>query len=594
MGGRALAILGHSDALLAIGVLSIILLLIVPLPPLLLDLLLCLNIVFSVMVLLLTLYVENALEFSSFPSLLLFLTLYRLGLNISSTRMILTKGEGGDIIQTFGSFVTENNTLVGLILFALLIVINFIVITKGAGRVAEVAARFTLEALPGKQVAIDSEQQMGLLEPEEAQKKREKISKEAQFYGAMDGASKFVRGDAIAAIVITLVNIVGGFIVGFFVKHYSWQECWRTFTCLTVGDGLVSQIPALLVSIGSGVIVTRASSECLGQSLTKQMFNHPKVLLFSGILVLLLSLVPGMPLLVMIPIGGTLLLYAIFLLRNHNVLEQKVSSLIEIKLGVNLLSLANELHAALPSIRKNIQKKVGIHIGKITIIDSVEISPNSYSLYLRGTKIHQGRKGKLEEILSQLEQAFEIHAFELITRQDVATLIEEVRRRDAAVVQDLKITHGQVFTVVQKLLRERIPITDFVSILELVASHATSPFDVEITVEKVRSGLVHAITEKFFGEKRLAHVVTIDPKVEKMLDVSTTLRPRTMDQIAQTIEKLIQEHQDAVVLTASYSRRSLRQIMEKRLPHLPILSYSEVDTDVELRSIGSVAKEVLL
>lgn len=588
---RLLALMNHSDALLAGGVLSLILLLIIPLPPLLLDTLLCLNIVFSVMVLLLTLYVESAMEFSSFPSLLLFLTLYRLGLNIASTRMILTHGEGGDIIQTFGSFVTQNNTLVGLILFALLTVINFIVVTKGAGRVAEVAARFTLEALPGKQSAIDAELQSGLLDQTEARKERDKVGQEAEFYGAMDGASKFVRGDAIAGIIITLVNVMGGFVVGFFVKEFSWKECWTTFTCLTVGDGLVSQIPALLVSIGAGILVTRASSESLGKALTKQMFNHPKVLLFSGILVLLLSLVPGMPLLVMVPMGSALLFYAILLLRNGGEVKQKVSSPIEISLGVNLAGKGEELHQALPTLRKTILKNVGIHIGKVTITDSMEISPNCYALSLRGIKIHQGREREVDAILSQLEEVFESHAHELITRQDVARLIEEVRRNDAAAVNELKLNHGQVLSVVQALLKERIPITDFTTILELLAT--PTPLELPKMIERVREGLAHTITDKFFGQERTACVITIDPKVEKMLDVSNALRPRTIDKIAGAIEELLQD-QKAVVLTAARARPHLRTIMEKRLPKLPILAYSEVDTDVQLDTIGTVSNEVLL
>ena len=586
---RLAGMMSHSDAFLAIGVLSLILLLIVPLPPIILDALLCFNIVFSVMALLLTLYVEKAMEFSSFPSLLLFLTLYRLGLNIASTRMILTRGEGGDIINTFGNFVTQGNTLVGLILFALLTVINFIVVTKGAGRVAEVAARFTLEALPGKQMAVDSEMQAGLLDQAEAKKERTKITEEAEFYGAMDGASKFVRGDAIASVIITLVNIIGGFAVGFFVKGYTWQECWSIFTCLTVGDGLVSQIPALLISVGAAVIVTRASSESVGKAFSRQLFNHPKVLLFSGILILCLSLIPGMPLIVMLPIGGGLLLYSFMLFKGGPSVEQRVSSKLEVCLGVNLIGKAQELHAALPNLRTIIQKKVGLRLGHITVTDSMEISPNSYVLKLRGTKLYQGREREVADILAKLEEAFEINAHELITRQDVARLLADARRSDAAAIEEIKLNNGQILTILQNLLKERVPITDFVTILETLASNPKEP------IETIRENLVHAITEKFFGEAHFAHVITVDPKVEKMLDVATKLRPRTIDKIGDTISQLVQEAEGRpVLLTTARARKQLRQIMEKRLPSLPVLSYDEVESDVELRSVGTVTNEVLL
>lgn len=586
---RIKAIVTSSDALLFLGVFSLVLLLIVPLPPLLLDMLLCLNLVFSVMALLLTLYVEKALEFSSFPSLLLFLTLYRLGLNIASTRMILTRGEGGDIIQTFGSFVVQNNTLVGLVLFSLLTVINFIVITKGAGRVAEVAARFTLEALPGKQMAIDSEMQAGLIDQSEARKNRELIQEEAQFYGAMDGASKFVRGDAIASVIITLVNIVGGFAVGFFVKQYSWQECWTIFTTLTVGDGLISQIPALLISVGAGVMVTRVSSQSVGQAFSKQLFHHPKVLLFAGSLVLGLSLVPGMPLLVMVPIGSLLLFYSFMLFRGKPLIEQKVSSKIEIALGINLISKAEALRAALPALRERIQKRVGIRLGQIWITDSMEISPNSYALMLRSVKLYQGREREVEQILDKLEELFEIHAHEFITRQDVARLLNAARKEDAACVQDLEIDHSQLLKILKELLKERIPITDFVTLLEALAEKPKDP------VVLCRQRLVHSIAEKFFGKEGVAHVITVDPKVEKMLDVSTKLRPRLVDKISGCIAQFVQEAEmRPVLLTTAKARKQLREIMEKSLPELPVLSYDEIDSEIELRSVGSVGSEVLL
>ncbi|MFN0065384.1 MAG: FHIPEP family type III secretion protein [Chlamydiales bacterium] len=607
---------GGSDMLLAVGVLTLVLLLVVPLPPILLDALLCLSIVFSLIVLLLTLYVENALEFSSFPSLLLFLTLYRLGLNIASTRMILTRGEGGDIIQTFGEFVTQGNICVGLILFALLTMINFIVVTKGAGRVAEVAARFTLESMHGKQMAIDGELASGLIDQNEARRVRLEIANEAKFYGAMDGASKFVRGDAIASVVITAVNIVGGFIVGFFLRHYSWSECWTIFTRLTVGDGLVTQIPALLISVGAGIIVTRASSGSLSHSLTKQMFNHPKVILMAGVMVLLLSFVPGMPFFVMLPISTTLLIYSRVLSKKKKEKRETITiasqhqnfsfSSLEVRLGANLVPLAEGLYLELPNLRKKIKENLGIEVGAIKIEDSLDLSCGSYQIRLRQVPIYQGRENSLCTMLEKIEEELEIHAFELINRQDLTRMIEEVRRVDNAVVEELvgkKLSIGQILKVLQNLLRERIPITDFVTILELLADHVHENTEIDYLTKRVREGLSRSITEKFFGKSHQAYVITLDPKVERMLDVATKkeesfLRPSTIDKIAR---RLIELHEEAVakgvqpvVFTANEARTPLKRIIEKRLPQLMVFAYNEIESKVEIRQVGRVSNEVLL
>lgn len=307
-GNRLRLMSRHTDAILGAGVVGLVLLLIIPLPPLVLDALLCMSIVFSVMTLLLTVYVENALEFSVFPSVLLFLTLFRLGLNVASTRMILLRSEAGDIIHTFGNFVIQGNGVVGLILFVLLTIINFIVVTKGAGRIAEVAARFTLEALPGKQLAIDSELNGGLINQNQAKEERKKIGAEADFFGAMDGASKFVKGDAIAGVIIILVNLMGGLVIGIGVKGMPWQGCWTTISRLTIGDGLVSQIPALLVSVGAAMMVTRAGGGSLGKTMPRQIFHQPKVLMTTGIFLVFMSLIPGMPVWVILPMSLALFL----------------------------------------------------------------------------------------------------------------------------------------------------------------------------------------------------------------------------------------------------------------------------------------------
>ncbi|MCC5832749.1 MAG: FHIPEP family type III secretion protein [Chlamydiales bacterium] len=610
---RLRALASHTDAVLAIGVLGLVVLLLVPLPPFLLDMLLCLSIVFSVMALLLTLYVENALEFSAFPSLLLFLTLYRLGLNIASTRMILTRGQGGDIIRTFGEFVTDNNLVVGLILFALLTIINFIVVTKGSGRIAEVAARFTLEALPGKQLAIDGEFGAGLITQEEAKGAREKINAEAEFYGAMDGASKFVRGDAIAGLVITCVNICGGLIVGMTMKGMPWQNCLETFTRLTVGDGLVSQIPALLISVAAGIMVTRASSGSLWKTLTKQVFHHPKVLLITAGSVLVLCLVPGMPVLVMLPIGGIFLVCGYLQLKRGGKGEEKkpkraaLSPLfvhpLEVELGYQAVILADSLLQRLPTIRKEVGAHLGSPVPYVHISDNAELPPTAWRMRVKGTPTASGRGGELHTLVEALKRVIEEHAHELLTRQDVAQMIQDVKRYDSAVVEELvgkKLSIGQLVKVLQSLLKEGVPIRDFVTILEILADHAKGEeSDLEELTEAVRRGLSKGISEEFFGKTRIAHVITIDPKVERILDLSKgKVRLGTIDKLARSLIVLAEQAEKRgvkpVVVTEIETRAKLKKLIEKQLPRLAVLSYGEVAPDIELREIGNVSNDVLI
>ncbi|MCH1430598.1 MAG: flagellar biosynthesis protein FlhA [Chlamydiales bacterium] len=419
----------HSDAILSVAVVSIVLLLVIPLPPVLLDLFLSLSIVLAVTTLLVTLYITDSLEFNAFPSLLLFLTLFRLGLNIASTRMILAEGEAGDIIKTFGNFVTGGNLVVGLVIFILLTVINFVVITKGSGRIAEVAARFTLDAMPGKQMSIDADLNAGLIDEQEAKMRREKITSEADFYGAMDGASKFVRGDAIAGIIITVVNILGGLAVGMLVEGFSWAEALDTYMVLTVGDGLVSQIPALLISVGSGVIVTRASeSTNLGFMLQKQVFNNPRVLFVTAGIVAVLGIVPGMPMLILYGIAGTIGLYAYVLWKTGPV-EGRLATAgpdiggaepgskepgaasakesaedvekalyvdpMEIELGYGLIPLVDpsqggDLLNRITMIRRQVASDLGLLVPPIRIRDNMALDSNIYVIKIKGIEVASG------------------------------------------------------------------------------------------------------------------------------------------------------------------------------------------------------------
>ena len=601
-----------TDAVLGVGVVGLVLLLIVPLPPVILDVLLCLSIVLSVMALLLTVYVENALEFSAFPSVLLFLTLFRLGLNVASTRMILLRSEAGDIIHTFGTFVIQGNEVVGLILFVLLTVINFIVVTKGAGRIAEVAARFTLEALPGKQVAIDSELNSGLITQVQAKEERTKVGAEADFYGAMDGASKFVKGDAIAGVIIILVNLLGGLVVGMGVKGMPWQECWTTISRLTIGDGLVSQIPALLVSVGAAMMVTRAARGSLGKTVPRQIFHQPKVLMITAALLLLISFIPGMPLWVILPMSGALLIGGYFQQKvqkheddacQESPVDHCLAHPIEIQLGYQVVSLAHSLQDKLGEVRVKISSHLGVRVPSVHISDQVDLSPTGWVILIKGVKVASGRDAELNMLVGRLIEVIETHAHELINRQHVAQILQEVKGCDCAVVDELypkKLSLGQILKVLQHLLKEGVPIRDSVTILEVLADHAEGEkSNLDQLTEEVRHALGGKISEEFFGRARKAYVITLDPKIEQMLVASKgTLRPKAIDQIAREImqlqEKAKKQGFRAVVVTSSSSRALLRRVIEKQFPQLRVLSYKEVASDIELAPVGVVTNEVLI
>jgi len=611
-GNRFRLVSNHADAVLAFGVVGLILLLILPVPPMLLDALLCLSIIFSVMVLLLTFYVEKPLDFSAFPSVLLFLTLFRLGLNISSTRMILTRGEAGDLIQTFGGFVIQGNLVVGMILFGLLTIINFVVVTKGAGRIAEVTARFTLEALPGKQMAIDSELSSGLISQSQAKQERAQLASETDFYGSMDGASKFVKGDAIAGLLITCVNILGGFVVGMTVKGLSWQECCTVMTRLTIGDGLVSQIPALLISVGAAMMVTRSSTGSLGKTVPQQIFHQPKVLLASASIILALSLIPGMPKFVMLSLSALLIGVGIIQLRQKKTDENEIqttqmSSLfvspLEVHLGYQIVLFAEPLKERINEIRDKIAAHLGVSIPAVKILDQADLSPKGWSILIRGVRVAQGRDPELSFLVKRLTQVCESHAHELINRQVVTQMLQEVKSYDSAVVDELlgkKLSTGKILKILQNLLKEGVPIRDFVTILEILADNATGEeSDLSALTEEVRWALSGGISEEFFGKSRAAHVITVDPKVEQMLSVAKGgVKPKVLNQISRSIERLYEHAQkqgvNPVVVTAVHSRIQLKKLIEKQLPSLPVLSYKEIGVDIELNSIGVVSNEVLV
>lgn len=609
-GDRFRWVCNHTDAVLAVSVVGLVLLLLVPIRPILLDTFLCINIILSVMVLLLTLYVENSLDFSSFPSVLLFLTLFRLGLNIASTRMILSRAEAGDLIHTFGDFVIQGNLFVGFVLFCLVSMINFIVVTKGAGRIAEVTARFTLEALPGRQIAIDSELSSGLITQEQAKSDRKKLRAETDFYGSMDGASKFVKGDAIAGLLITGVNIIGGLITGILLKGMNIGECLQTITCLTIGDGLVSQIPALLVSIGAATMVTRSSADSLGKTVPKQLLHQPMVLVVTGFGILGLSIVPGMPRFVMIPLS-LLLIYLGYRQEKKSQkgkdTQREAPSLfvapVEILMGYQVVLLAEPLKEKLSDVREQVAAHLGICMPAVRISDHSELSPTGWAILIKGVKVAYGRDPDLASLVQKLIEVIESRAHELINRQVVSQMLHQIKHENSAVVEEIlgkKVSTGQILKILKNLLKERVPIRDFATILELVADHAKGDgIDIDLLSEEVRKGLRRKISEEFFGKSHRAYIITLDPKVEQMLAVAKTgLRPKIIDQLCRNImqihEKAKEQGIRPVVVTTVTTRLDLKKIIENHLPDLPVLSYKEISPDIELHRVGNVTNEVFI
>lgn len=443
-------LLKHNDVLLAVGVVFIVTMMLIPLPPLLLDIMLTLNIALSVTILLVTLYTREPLQYSTFPTILLFATLFRLGLNVSTTRLILLYGEAGQVVHAFGSFVIGGNYVVGLLIFAILIIINFIVITNGAGRVSEVAARFTLDAMPGKQIAIDADLNAGMIDEKEAKRRRQAIQREADFYGTMDGASKFVKGDAIAAIIITVVNIVGGLIIGVMQMGMPIEQAAATFTTLSVGDGLVSQLPALIISAATAILVTRMNDadQSLGEEIGGQMFKNPKVLSIMGGLMLVMGMVPGLPNLPFLTIGALAVGGSMLLVKGareqaelqrleesrvkpekkktttENVLDLLPVEMMELEIGYRLVPLieseaGGDLLERISQIRRQTALELGLVLPSVRVRDNLQLPPNQYNIKLRGVTIESG------EVMADLWLA-------MSTDPDITETVEGIETREPA------------------------------------------------------------------------------------------------------------------------------------------------------------------
>lgn len=677
----------NTDLLIAFGLLAILSVMIIPLPPVLLDLSLTLSLTLSIMILLTAVYTKRTLDFSSFPSLLLITTLFRLSLNVATTRLILTHGhEGskaaGEVINAFGNFVVGNNYVIGFIVFMILITINFIVITKGSGRVAEVAARFTLDAMPGKQMSIDADLNAGLINEQEARRRRKEIEQEADFYGAMDGASKFVRGDAIAGIIITLINIVGGLLIGVLQKNLDFATAAKYYTMLTIGDGLLAQIPALIISTAAGTIVTRSSGgdSHMGTELVNQLTLNSRPVFISAGVMGLLGLVPGLPTLPFIGIGLFLagIAWVISKYRQETIDAEKKKAdalssapkkeniegmlpldLVELEVGYGLINVvesdkSGDLLERIVSIRKQFALDLGIIVPSIHIRDNLQLAPGEYRLLIKGNKVGGGvlradyllamdpgnttrrvdgiptrepafglealwitpaRKEEAEMagytvvdlptvMATHFTEIIRTHAHELIGRQEVATLVENFKKTNPKVIEELIpdiLPLGSVVRVLQSLLKEQVSIRDLLTIFETLADEGPKNKDIEVLTESVRKALARAITFKYTTEQGQVPVMTLHPRVEELVansllqteqGVQLVMDPGTASTLITEIASAVESHPEVaaqpILLTSPTARRHLYKLTSRFIPQLVVLSHNELTTEARVQSIATV------
>lgn len=675
------------DVAMAVGIIGILAIMIIPMPAFFLDLLISLGITISIIMLATSVNVKRALEFSSFPTMLLLVTLFRLSLNVATTRVILLRGAeqgtqaAGSVIHAFGEFVVGGNYAVGIVVFAILVVINFVVITKGAGRVAEVSARFTLDALPGKQMSIDADLNAGTINEEEARRRRQDVAREAEFYGAMDGASKFVRGDAIAGILIVFINIIGGIIIGTLQRGMSIADAAQTFTLLTIGDGLVAQIPALIVSTAAGIIVTRSGGQNdLGTDLNKQVFSQPKALYAGAGVMGVLAIVPGLPFVPFMILGGSFAYLASRITKGEALKAaqetkqkevdklkkepEKIENLLgvdplELEVGYGLVNLVDgdkngDLLERITGIRKQFAMDMGVIVPPLRIRDNLELKPGDYQVLLKGVPIAQGSlmvghllamdPGNVTEkvrgiptkepafgldalwvsvqdkdqasyagytvvdlstvIATHLTEVVRSHISDLLGRQELQTLLDGVKQNAPKVVEDLIPTVlpvGVVLKVLKNLLREGVSVRDLKSILEALAEMAPYQKDASLLTEHVRTSLSRTITKKLVGFDGNLTLLTLDKQVEETIAsgvIQTDQGPQLsldpefvrqfISQLNEQAAQLLQETNQAVVLCSPLIRHHVKQLVDRFIPNVTVLSHNELSPSVNIRSFGTV------
>ncbi len=680
-------ILRQTDLLLGIGLLLIVGMLILPLPHWVLDTCLVIAMAASVVILLTSVNIKDPLEFSVFPSLLLITTLFRLALSIAATKLILGTGQAGQVIETFGNFVMGGDFVVGFVAFVILMIVQFIVITNGAGRVSEVVARFTLDAMPGKQMAIDADLAAGMIDEEEARTRRKAVKQEADFYGAMDGASKFVKGDAIASILIILVNIVAGFAVGFLRGESDAMSILRTYALLSVGEGLVSQLPALLISTASGLMVTRAGQDrSMAGEVTRQLLNQHRSLGFAGGALAILAFVPGFPATIFLGAAAVCIGLNKFLSNNPNALKQinegekqkeapkpaapvptgpeAVLPLlnvdpIEIEIGYGLTRLADprvggDLSERVTATRRQIALDLGFVMPTVRIRDSVHLTTNEYCLKIKGEEVARaevipgmclaissgsvlypiagtpgrdpvfgldalwidpGQKENAERggytviepsavMSTHLSEVVKSYAPELLSRQDVQTLIDNAKQVNEAVVNELVpgvLQLGDVQKVLQHLLRERVPIRDMVTIFETMADFGSRVKDPDQLGELVRASIARTITRQFLDHDNRLSCITLEPSLERMFSESLSQtaygsviamdpndQRRILDDLQRQVEAAMAQGYQPVLLCGNQLRLPMRRLLEKYIPNLYVLAYNEVAAQAEVEFVGQL------
>ncbi len=673
----------RADIGVGLYLLTAIIFLIVPMNSIVLDILLALNIAIALVVLLNALYAKDALSMSSFPTILLFTTIFRISLNISSTKLILSTGEPGNVVETFGKFVGGDDIIIGAIVFIILVLVQFIVINKGSERIAEVTARFTLDAMPGKQMAIDADLNTGAITDAEARERREKIQNEASFFGSMDGATKYVKGDAIAGLIITVINIIAGTVTGFMNFDMSVMEALQRYGILTIGDGLVSQIPSLMISLASGILVTKASKDTdMSQNMIGELFSTPKVLYMVGASLLIIGIVTPLNIVLFTAYGLVFLFAGRSIQTNIEVDEiedevseeeaaadeirrpENVASLlhvdpIELEFGYGIIPLADanqggDLLDRVVLIRRQIALEMGSVVPMIRLRDNIQLNPNQYIIKIKGIRVSEGEilfdhymamnPGYVEEEISgipTLEPAFKLpaiwitesqreraeasgytvvdppsiiathlteiiksHIHELINRQGVQNLIDNIKDANETLVSELVpklLSVGEIQKVLQNLLREGISIRDLVTIFETLADYAPTTRDTDVLTEYARQSLKRFISNKYFPEGEINNVVTLDPDVEQEIMGSIkqteqgnylSLDPETTRQIMESLQDEVKKLEDfgknPIIITSPIVRMYFKRLTQDYFKDLIVISYNEIDSNVELQSVGMV------
>ncbi len=672
-----------TDIGLGLYILAAIVFLIMPLPNALLDILFAFNLAMALVILFNSLYAKEAMSMSAFPTMLLLTTLFRISLNVSSTRLILGSGDPGAVVRAFGEFVGGGDLVIGAIIFVILLIVQFMVINKGSERVAEVTARFTLDAMPGKQMAIDADLNTGAITEQQAKERREKLQAESAFFGSMDGAVKYVKGDATAGLLITCINLVGGIVMGV-MSGMDVMVALNEYAILTIGDGLVSSIPSLLISLATGILVTKASKEQdMGDMVVSQLFDIPKVMWAVGAAMCFLGVFTELPLLIFVPMGGVCLYIGMTMSKKEAVesIEEEtdtaqaeadeirrpenVTSLlqvdpIELDFGYGIIPLADvnqggDLLDRVVMIRRQIALELGVVVPIIRLRDNIQLNPNQYVINIKGVQVSEGEilfdhymamnPGMVEEeitgiptfepsyhlpalwitesqreraeslgytvvdppsiIATHLTEVVRSHIDELLTRQDVQNLVNNVKENHPVLIEELipkLLGIGEIQKVLQNLLRESVSIRDLLTIFETLADHAAVTRDTDVLTEYVRQSLKRAISAKFFTPNETTSVVTLDPKNEQeiMSSVKQTeqgsyiaLDPERQRKIIASLEQEVKKMEDMgkipIVITSPIVRMYFKKMTRDYIRDLIIISYNEIESNIELQSVGMVS-----